>query len=729
MNQRLFIKYYYNIFLLGFYSIVSQIYIIREVFTTFSGNELTSGIILAIWLAGSGLGNLLAQRLYVKLYDRKEKIFFFNLILFVVNIILLRYFTILFRFSPGELIPIFYLFLYAIILIMPFALLWGINFNYFYIQIKNVKNRESRIYYIEAAGSAIGSLFAVFFGMQVNSIFLIIAVLFVLYIISLLLYNQYFSIIFYSSVMIVVLLFIFHKKFNMITDTWRLKKFKIIDIRETPFGKLDVIKQEEHFSFYNNGVFLFTTGDQLSPELDVSLAIVQSKSLQNILVINNGIAGVIENLVKYPQIENITYLEYNRFLLDQYLNNVQANYLNDKRIHLIIHDPRAILKKLKMKFNIVFLNNGDPYNLLANRFFTVEFFKILKTVMATDGIVFLKLTSSENFINKYQSLYIGSILNTLDEQFQEVITIPGDNCYLLACNKKGILTYDHAEIKKRMTRFRIESEFFKNYFLKFNMEEFRVNSFINSISRKPKKNYDLAPISFYYSLVLWTTRTSRTLKKIFSFFYNIKFYKILIFLLLIFVVFNLKFLKSRESLVLLSMGVIGFTEISLEILSILLYQTIRGNLYLNMSFIFFSFMLGLSVGSFLYKHIKISTGKLFVMIQLAFIFIPAMLLMHYMLIRAVMITVFQDILFFIFILGFSILSGIQFPAAVNLYPDKIFGPGRINGIDLFSAAMGAVLISLFIIPLYGLLNSVFLLIILNLLAFIKINGILLKQKV
>ena len=688
--------------------------------TTFSGNELTSGIILALWLAGSALGNLLAQKLFVPLFDKKEKIFFFNLVFFVINIILLRYFSILFQFSFGELINIFYLILYAVVLILPFSLLWGINFNYYYIQIKNVKNKESKIYYLESIGAAIGSILAVFFGLQFNSIFLIINIMFILFLLSIILNKQIRTLMFYITVLIIIVFTIFHKHINHFTDKWRFRNLEIVDIKETPYGKLTAIKQDNHFSFYNNGVFLFSTSDNITPEIDVSLAVAESRSIDNILIVNNGIAGLIKNLIKYKHIKNITYIEYNKFLLNQFLNNVPAEYLNDNRVHLIINDPRNILKRIKKKYNIIFLNNGDPYNLLINRFFTVEFFNQLKSIMAPGGIILLKLTSSENFINKYQSLYIGSIMNTLKSQFKEVIAIPGDICYLLASNTKGVLTYDQEILNQRIKKFNVKSDFFNNYFLKFNLDQFRVNSFLNTINMKAKKNYDLNPISFFYGLVLWTTRTSQAAKKIFFFFYNVKFYIILSLIFILFLILNFRLLRAKKNLVLLSMGIIGFTEISLEILCILIYQVIRGNLYINMSFIFFSFMLGLSIGSYIYKYIKLSREKLFVLIQFLFIFIPILLVGHYFLVKSISITVIQDILFFIFILGFSILSGIQFPAAVNLYPDKIFGPGKINGIDLFSAGIGAFVISLFIIPLYGLFNSVILLVLLNLLAFIKI---------
>ncbi len=537
---------------------------------------------------------------------------------------------------------------------------------------------------------------------------------------SIILNKQIRTLMFYITVLIIIVFTIFHKHINHFTDKWRFRNLEIVDIKETPYGKLTAIKQDNHFSFYNNGVFLFSTSDNITPEIDVSLAVAESRSIDNILIVNNGIAGLIKNLIKYKHIKNITYIEYNKFLLNQFLNNVPAEYLNDNRVHLIINDPRNILKRIKKKYNIIFLNNGDPYNLLINRFFTVEFFNQLKSIMAPGGIILLKLTSSENFINKYQSLYIGSIMNTLKSQFKEVIAIPGDICYLLASNTKGVLTYDQEILNQRIKKFNVKSDFFNNYFLKFNLDQFRVNSFLNTINMKAKKNYDLNPISFFYGLVLWTTRTSQAAKKIFFFFYNVKFYIILSLIFILFLILNFRLLRAKKNLVLLSMGIIGFTEISLEILCILIYQVIRGNLYINMSFIFFSFMLGLSIGSYIYKYIKLSREKLFVLIQFLFIFIPILLVGHYFLVKSISITVIQDILFFIFILGFSILSGIQFPAAVNLYPDKIFGPGKINGIDLFSAGIGAFVISLFIIPLYGLFNSVILLVLLNLLAFIKI---------
>ncbi|MBU1077443.1 MAG: hypothetical protein KKH98_09135 [Spirochaetes bacterium] len=717
----LLLRRYYNIFLLGFYSIICQIFIIREIFNTFSGNELTAGLILALWLSGSGLGNLFSKKLYYVLSDRSDKLFFLNLTFFILNVLILRYFYSLFHFSFGELINILYVILYALFFIVPLSFLWGVHFNYFYISIKKDEHKESKIYTVESAGAASGAFFALFIGIRLNSIFLIITVLILFFIILLLLQKKTKTVLFYITLALLVLFSIFHKKIDLLTDTQRFQDLEVIAIEETPYGKLSTIKQEgKYLSFYQNGVLLFSTSDQLSPQIDVSLALSQAGSMESILLINNGIAGILKNVVIYTQVKHITYLEFNRFLLEHYRHYTKDQTLQDKRLQVMIEDPRKSIRRMRKKFDIIFLNNGDPYNMQGNRYFTIEFFQDLKKILAPGGIIFFKVTSSENFINRYQSLYLGSLVNTLKTVFEDTMVIPGDNCYLLASNRKNILTYDVQKILEKVKKINIRSEFFRYYFLKFNMDPFRIHTFINSINRNAKVNQDLSPICFFYNLMLWTTRTSQTIKNIFFFFYHVKFYIVLLFFLVLIGSLHIKILHSSKNMILLSMGAIGFTEISLEILSILMYQIIRGDLYLNMSFIFLSFMIGLAWGSYLFKKLKINTEKLFLMIQFLFIFIPMLLLLNYFLIKMIPSTWIQDMLFFLFIFGFSILSGIQFPAAVRLFEDSTFGVGKINGVDLICAGAGAFIISLFILPLFGIFYSIILLCLINLLAFVSI---------
>lgn len=714
------LKHYYNIFLLGFFSIISQIFIIREVLFTFSGNELTAGLVLSVWLLGSGLGHFILKYFVQSLFNHSYKIFFFNLSFFIINIIILRFYYNIFHITFGEIISILHLFVYAVLCILPFSLLWGLNFNLFYLHIRNTEDKESKLYFLESGGACLGALFASLLGVHINSIFLIILFLFILFIFSLLLEKKHKTVFFYISIIFIILLSLFHNKINTLTEKRRFSNLKHIKSKESPYGKLSIIKQNKYLTFYQNGVLLFSESNYLTAEIDVSLPICQSESIENILIINNGISGLIQKLLPYPEIKNITYIEYNSFLLDFYSQYSDISYLKDDRIHIITEEPRKIISQIQYQYDIIFCNNGDPYNLQLNRYYTLEFFRSIKKRLTPTGIIYLRISSSENFISKYQSLYIGSIQETLKKVFKHVLLIGGDNCYIMASDRNNSFSTDLDELNEKSIIFNIQSDFFKNYFLKLNLDPLRLNNFQKSINHQAKINKDYNPICFFYNLVLWTTRTSQTIKNIFYLFYNIKFYYIIIFFLVLYILYMIFIKRTYDHSILLSMGTIGFTEISLEIIIILIYQIIRGNLYVNISLIFFSFMLGLSIGSYLTPKLRLSRNRLFILIQLLFIFIPLLLIILTPVIKNIQLHLLQDLIIIIYVFGFSILSGMQFPTAVKLFSDPVFGVGKINGFDLIGSSIGALIVSLFIIPLYGINNTLILLSFLNLLIFITI---------
>jgi len=244
---------------------------------------------------------------------------------------------------------------------------------------------------------------------------------------------------------------------------------------------------------------------------------------------------------------------------------------------------------------------------------------------------------------------------------------------------------------------------------------------MNSIDLSSQLNYDLKPITFFYNIVLWTTKMNQNIKDLFVSLYSFKLIYLYLLLIPLFLLLYFTAFRKEKNIILSSIGCVGFTQISLEIIVILLYQILRGNLYENIGLIFFSFMLGLTIGSYLFPFIKINTLTLFRNIQLLFIVIPILILPLFNLLSFISIDFIQDLVFVTFILFLSILSGLQFPAAVNLFPDKDFGPGKINGIDLISAALGAFVVTLFLIPLFGIVQTILLISLINLFMFVCMN--------
>ncbi len=714
---------YYQIFLLGFFTIVTQIVLLREIISTFSGNELSTGIMLFAWLLGSGLGNFFSKKYINKFKIEINHLFLINLLYFLLIIFLIRRLKTFLGFIPGEIVGVVPLLYFSVIFISSYCIIWGISFGslYYLLKVKYfTKFSESKLYYIESIGAAVGSIITTFLLIRISSIFFIIALLLSLLGISFFIEKRKINLQFILSIFFAFILIFYQRNLNLITEKWRIGDFKIKNITESFYGKIVVIKTGNCYSFYNNGVFLFSTGDDISPQIDVSLALSEAPMIKKVLVIG-GNYKIIKMLAENPLIDLICYIEFDPALINIQGSIIKNNYFTHPKVILLTGDARYYVRKIKTKFDLIISSLPDPVNLQINRFYSVEFFKLLKQKLSSDGVFYFKISSSENFISKSQGLYTGCVYKTLKKVFKDVIVLPGDQNYFLASNNKGIITIDQKLVEQRGYINNVKSDYFFKYFLKFNFDEFRINNLLNSINYSAKINTDLRPISYLYGIILWTTRFNEGIKRVFLKLYSMDFKLILVGVLIIFLILFF-LIKTEDGSILLSIGSIGFTEISLEIFIILAYQIVRGYLYSNIGIIFFSFMAGLAIGSFIYQKIKIHITDMFYLIQFMFIFIPLVLYLWYNLIQLINIEFIQDIMFIISVFGFSILSGIQFPTAVKLFSDKRYGAGKVNGVDLVSSSLGAIIISLIIVPLFGLINLLLLLTVINLFAFLILSA-------
>ncbi|MBN1897568.1 MAG: hypothetical protein JW827_02230 [Spirochaetes bacterium] len=723
---------FYQIFLLGFYTAVTQILLLREVLSTFSGNELSAGIVLFSWLLGSGMGNFFSKKYIDRYNSGVNRLFFINLIFFIFLFLLNRRVKLILHMTSGEIIGFGPLFLFSSLFISSFCVIWGISFGSLYDQLRsklNISFSESKLYYIEASGAALGSLVTTFFFVAISP-FLTMGFLFILLSISFFLEIRKVTIPFVLSFLFALLLIFFQNHLNVESEKWRVGDFNIKAIVESYYGKIVVIQTGKGYSFFNNGVFLFSTDDDIAPQLESSLPLSQSDGMKRVLLIG-GTSKTIAMMAENPMLEKIFFIDFDPALIKLQKVFIKTNYFKHPKVMVFTGDARYFMQRTRLKFDAVILSLPDPVNLQINRFYTKEFFQMVKQKLNREGLFMFRITSSENFISPVQGMYTGSLFNTVKKIFKDVMVLPGDDNYFLACPADNVLSADPATLERRVLSNDITSEYFKKYYIIFNFDPFRINNLKNSLNRKAKINTDLVPISYYYNITLWSTRFNQITKNIFSRLYHIKKAHVIGCLLVIFLVLFF-FIKRKEDAVLLSIGSIGFTEISLEIFAILTYQIVRGFLYHNVGLVIFSFMAGLAIGSFLYQRMKSERESIFTRIQLGFVFIPFLIYLWYRLIQAVPVEFIQDVMFLIAVLAFSILSGIQFPVAVKLYSDNRYSAGRVNGVDLVASSLGAIIVATFIVPLLGLVDLLIILTFINLFTFIilhvKLNPYLLSWR-
>jgi spermidine synthase len=181
-----------------------------------------------------------------------------------------------------------------------------------------------------------------------------------------------------------------------------------------------------------------------------------------LLVLTGGAGGLINEAFKHPSIESIDYTELDPLLLDllrTFSTPLTEAELNDGRVEIHHIDGRLFLQTTQDTYDVIFVGILEPSNLQTNRFFTQEFFSLVKTKLNTGGILVLGLPGSLTYLNEELKNLNSCIFYTLKRVFSSIRAIPGDGTNLfLASDSQDISTIDRMQIIERLNQRNIQAE-------------------------------------------------------------------------------------------------------------------------------------------------------------------------------------------------------------------------------------------------------------------------------
>ena len=326
----------------------------------------------------------------------------------------------------------------------------------------------------------------------------------------------------------------------------------------------------------------------------------------------------------------------------------------------------------------------EPSTTGLNRYYTVEFFREMKLCLNPEAIISTSLISTANYMSD-EARELNSILyNTLKQVFADVRIIQGTRNFFLASENR--LNNNPVELMETKN---VDSEYVRYYEDDMMLQE-RCRQIINELDKEAPVNHDFKPVSYYTQVLLWLSHFKLN-------------YWILGIVILIVLVFMLRQLTR------ISFGLFtgGFAASSIEIILLVSLQVIYGYVFQITGVIFTIFMMGLAVGALyphrIFKEVSLSN---YAKIQFAIgiyslalpliIFLLSKYSLNHWLIHAI-----------IFVLTFliALFVGLEFSIASKLQselPARV--AAQIYSADLFGSAIGALIVSAFLIPLIGIFN-------------------------
>jgi spermidine synthase len=677
---------------LGISSIITQIIVMREFLSVFYGNELVFGIILANWFLLTGSGSYLGR--YAEHIKKKEDFLAVCQIAIAVlpflHILLIRVLRNII-FPPGVMVDVIQIFVFSLILLLPYCLISGFLLPMAAVIYSPARDATQigKVYFIDNIGDILGgflfSFLLVYFLDPFQILFFVMAVnLVAAYLVASFTKRNDVKIFIGALFLLVSLAFVV-LDINDVTSQLMFKGQELVYQKSTPYGNIVVTRSLDQLNFYENGVPLFTTANTIANEETVHYAMVQRSSPDKVLLISGGVAGTLDEILKY----NVTRVDYVE--LDPHIIEIGKRFtsaLKDKRINVISGDGRLYVKRAEEKYDVIIVDLPDPSSAQINRFYTEEFYSEAKRILKKDGVVSISLTAPANYLSPEIRNLNSALYKAMRGSFSNVIIIPGERNFFLASD--GPLSYDIASLVRRRS---ISTEYVNEDYLRGKLTEDRIRYVLDSVNEDVPPNRDLNPISYYYHLLYWVSHFGKNL---------IAFSFLLAVLALIFM------LRLRP--ITFSIFTTGFAGAGLEVVLLVGFQILYGYVYHMLGVIITAFMVGLAVGAYIANMGLREMGRReFVLMEVA-IAVLSMLISAAIIwlntlesVRAVFLG--SKIIFPLLASVLAILVGMEFPLASKLSFEEVASTSaRLYNADLIGASVGALVVSTLLIPILGIVK-------------------------
>ncbi len=727
------------IFSYGLFTIAAQALLFREFVTTFEGNDISVGIFFASWFLWVGLGATIVYKTRIineKLLKNAEFLFLSYLPAFVFQLILILQARELAGIESYELWSVWSIVAVSIIVNSPVSIITGMLFPITCHWIEKYhKLPVSKVYIFEAAGSFVGGLgTTILLGLGISPIRIFFILALLLSISAAL--SQFAGTIQSSNptlkkygkvksqlillIPICIILCFFIKADQTLMHYVRVVKWTKLLPSDSFTGSFQTAQAEYLYGVYQNqwvamreGSVIETLPNESTAGRIAALGLCQKPDSNKILVIGSGL-GLCQQFLRLPQIQTISWSYFDNEYVQELKKVIPTEFeIVDDRLHRPDSDIRSLLAEEKQAFDIVILNLPDATNSVLNRYYTLEFYHQIKAALKPEGIFQVRVAGGENIMGTELVNLGASTKLTLEQVFSKLVITPGEDTWFIASDSEN-LTGDPGTLRDRFASIEGASRVFNpQALLSVYLPDRAAAATKNYLSADlPKKflvNRDSRPLTHLYSLLLAAKQSGAPVTKLIKYLVlagPLAFViPVLVFVVLRFI-YILRTAKNGNTSGFDSSYLIfsaGCVSIGVVIVLMYLYQTRFGSLYQYIGVVSSMFMMGLTIGAVLIRHLltndrEVQPEKL----------LFAVILVHSLILGTIAFWPTEQLTHLSFGIAFILCGlsiGSYFPIAARQMSDialeNIQVGSRLETADHIGASAGGLLTSLALVPVLG----------------------------
>jgi len=752
------IRFIFAFLAMGFTDII-QVLLVREFIINFQGNELSLGVILANWMLLMALGSWQLGKLADKLSRRVAVLIITQVLIAIVlllEILFARSISNLVGIRPGEVVGLFAIFYCSLLVLAPLGILHGFQFA-LGSRIISAGSRTpaaevGKVYIWEAIGTMIGGIMFTYLLVHYLQPLEIALSVGLLSLASALLLLKPEAIAWRLRkewgtklmVCIVVLAMgvglhsLISRNLDALHDIsarWQWAGHNLVYYQNSVYGNVSITETGEQFNLYESGLPMFSVPnpDVAFNEEVIHFPMLHHHSPTKVLLIGGGIGGTLEQVLKHP-VDEVHYAELDPLIIEaarKYSPQSFLRALDDPRVSTKYVDGRLFAKNTSETYDVVIVTLPSPSTLQLNRLYTGEFFIEVANVLKPRGVFSTTTLSSETYLSREMIDHNRCIYETLKEVFDDVLMIPGDYNILLSSSGDELASQDIDVLCRRFESRELETKLLTTDHIKYKLNPVRTERLLAPIltGDKATVNRDLHPIGCYYNLALWNSMFYPDTAGFFHWVSQMRLWWFGIpagMMLLAALGIAVRRKVARSGLIPVAIAIIttGFAGMTFSIILLLSLQTLEGYLYQKIAIIIAAFMLGLALGGAYMNRIVyrirrevLALARIELVIVAYSIFVALVLMSIFAGIVKLPFFLPAEVLFSILNCAAGFLAGLEFPLANKIYLAGNERVGQVAGslyaADLLGGCVGAILASVFLVPLLGVPQTCFVIAILN----------------
>ncbi len=674
-------------------AILGQTLLIREGLVLFSGNELVMGFLLCVWLSGTGLGSYAQTRFY----PRTDGLAQFERLMWVLAAALC-FSVMFFRLAPrwfgmprGEVVPLGRIVIMALVGMLPASVLFGALFP-----IAARLQPAQKTYLFEGLGAGAGGiLFSFILAPAVPSL-AVLAVTAALLIAAWAVARPPAVRFMLCLIPMVTVWFSGPAELTLRRRQWGGEN--LAAIKETRYGVYGVYENEGQWDFYSNGMYDFSYPDLATAEEAVHYPLLLHPMPSRVLLVGGTLTGSGREIRRHPSVKTIVGAELDPSFYWWARSRLGSADGIEPISNMVFGDARRHIKNRRQEYDVIIINLPDPVNGQLNRYYTRDFFQEARQALAPGGVMSVRISASPDILSPAVAAYVRTVQSALQEAFGNAAALPASRIILAAFRSDTALCLDSlsAILNRRIAQRGLDTRYVTETYVRHGMTPEKAHYLETILEQAPGRvNQDLKPACYYYALTVWSGLNADWLRNLFVGASRLPRFALLLPLALVFAFFR------RRTAVACAVFLNGMTALSLCLVAAVLFQVSYGYVYGWLALLTASFMTGLAAGAWLSQR---RSGPTAPFALASWDLWGTALICGVAATAGLRLPGSQYYLPLLLVLT-GLLSGLYFCIAL-----AIRGPayaGRLYAGDLAGAALAALAVTMFVIPLAGIMAILF----------------------